>query len=61
VDARETFFALSPDDVAFVNTLDAHFDTGESLFFWVRRNIVNRVIGDLLFDPPSPTKTLRPR
>jgi hypothetical protein len=51
VGARDKFFVLSPDDVAYVNTLDAHLDTGESLFFWVRRNIVNRVIGDLLFDP----------
>jgi hypothetical protein len=51
VGARVKFFVLSPDDVAYVNTLYAHLDTGESLFFWVRRNIVNRVIGDLLFDP----------
>jgi hypothetical protein len=42
---------LTPDDVAYVNTLDAHLDKGESLLFWVRRNIVNRVIGNLLFDP----------
>jgi hypothetical protein len=47
---REMFFELSTDDVACVITLDAHLDTGESLFFWVRRIIVNRVIGDLLFD-----------
>jgi hypothetical protein len=50
VAAREKFFELSPDAVAYVNTLDAHLDNGESPFFWLRRNIVNRVIGDLLFD-----------
>jgi hypothetical protein len=50
VAAREKFFELSPDAVAYVNTLDAHLDKGESPFFWLRRNIVNRVIGDLLCD-----------
>jgi hypothetical protein len=49
--AREKFFELSPNDVAYVNNLDAHLDKGESQCSWVRRNIVNRVIGDLLFDP----------
>jgi hypothetical protein len=58
VGAREKFFELSLDDVAYVNTLDAHRDTGESLFFWVRRNIVNRMIGDLLFDPTEPEETV---
>jgi hypothetical protein len=49
--AREKFFEVSTNEVAYWNTLDAHLDAGESLFFWVRRNIVNRVVGDLLFDP----------
>jgi hypothetical protein len=49
--AREKFFEVSTDDVAYGNTLEAHLDTGESLFLWVRRNNVNRVVGDLLFDP----------
>jgi hypothetical protein len=44
-------FELTPDDAAYVNTLDAHLYKGESLFFWGRRKIVNRVIGNLLFDP----------
>jgi hypothetical protein len=50
VAAREKFFELTPDDAAYVNTLNAHLDKGESLFFCVRRKIVNRVIGNLLFD-----------
>jgi hypothetical protein len=29
----EKFLEVSTDDVAYVNTLDAHLDTGESLFF----------------------------
>jgi hypothetical protein len=49
--SRENFFEVSPDDVAYVDTLDAHLDTGENLFFWVRRNVVSSVIGDLVFDP----------
>jgi hypothetical protein len=49
--SRENFFEVSPDDVAYVGTLDAHQDTGESLFFWVRRNVVSSVMGDLEFDP----------
>jgi hypothetical protein len=36
--------------VAYGNTLEDHLDAGESLFFWVRRNIMNCVVGDLLFD-----------
>jgi hypothetical protein len=51
VTAKKKFFEVSPKNVPYVDTLDAHLDTGESLFFWVRRNIVNRVIGDMLFDP----------
>jgi hypothetical protein len=51
VAAREKFVELSLDDVAYVNTLDARLDKCKSLFFWVKRNIVNRDIGDLLFDP----------
>jgi hypothetical protein len=39
------------NDVAYVNTLDAHLDTSESLLFWERQNIVNRVIADMIFDP----------
>jgi hypothetical protein len=49
--ARERFFEMSTNEVAYGNIMDAHLDAGESLFFWVRRNIVNRVVGDLLFDP----------
>jgi hypothetical protein len=49
--AREKFFELSTNEVAYGNSLDAHLDAGESLFFWLRRNIVNRVVSDLLFDP----------
>jgi hypothetical protein len=48
---RKKFFEVSTNEVAYGNTLDAHLDEGESLFFWVRRNIVNCVVGDLLFDP----------
>jgi hypothetical protein len=48
--AREKLFEVSTNEVAYGNTLDSHQDTGESLFFWVRRNIVNCVVGDLLFD-----------
>jgi hypothetical protein len=50
VAAREKFFDVFTDYVAYVNTLDAHLDRMESLFFWVRRTIVNRVIGYLQFD-----------
>jgi hypothetical protein len=51
VAAREKYFEVSTDDVAYVNTLNAHLDTGESLFIWVRQKTVTRVTGDLLFDP----------
>jgi hypothetical protein len=51
VATREKFFARSPDDVAFANTLDAHLDACEIIFFRVRRNIVCSVIDDLIFDP----------
>jgi hypothetical protein len=50
VATREKIFELSPDDIAYVNTLDAHPDKGKSLLFWVSRNTVNRVASDLLFD-----------
>jgi hypothetical protein len=49
--AMEKFFEVSTNEVASWNTLGARLDAGESLFFWVRRNIVNRVVGDLLFNP----------
>jgi hypothetical protein len=48
---RKKFFEVSTNEVAYGNTLDAHLDAGASLFFWVRRNILNCVVGDLLFDP----------
>jgi hypothetical protein len=49
--AREKFYEVSTKAVAYGNTLDAHLDEGESLLFWVRRTIVNRVVGEMLFDP----------
>jgi hypothetical protein len=49
--AREKFFEVSTNEVAYGNSLDTRLDAGESLFFWVRRKIVNREVSDLLFDP----------
>jgi hypothetical protein len=57
VAARENFFEVSTDDVAYVSTLDGHLKKGESLLFWVRRNIVNRVISNLLFVEDSRLRT----
>jgi hypothetical protein len=47
---QDGFFDVSVDEVAHMNSLDAHVDVG-ALFLWVRENIVLNVIRELLFDP----------
>jgi hypothetical protein len=62
VAAREKCFEVSTGDVAYVNTLNAHVDMGESwsLFVWVRPNIAIRVLGYLQIDPiESDEKVIR--
>lgn len=52
-EAKKEFFDLYGNESAHANTLHAYVDTGESLFSWVRRNILSRIIGDLLFYPST--------
>jgi hypothetical protein len=47
---QDAFFDVYVDEVAHMNSLDAHVDVG-ALFFWVRENIVLNVIRELFFDP----------
>jgi hypothetical protein len=49
-DSHESFFDVEEDGAAHANTIDAHIDFGENLFFWTRMNIVNEVTRELLFD-----------
>lgn len=42
-------FALN-NKAAYVNTIDAHVDSVESLFFWMSEKVVGNVIRDLLID-----------
>jgi hypothetical protein len=44
------FFDVSVHEIAHMNSLDAHVDTG-TLYFWVRENIVLGVIRELFLDP----------
>lgn len=46
---KEQFFKSVP--TAFVNTLDAHFETSSHLRVLINGNIVEVVVGDLLFHP----------
>jgi hypothetical protein len=48
--SRRAFFDVAVDEVAHINSLDAHVDAG-SLSFWIRDNIVLGVIRELFFDP----------
>ena len=38
-------------EVSFVNTLDAHLEVEKPLFFAIDKNAVEKIIGDILFDP----------
>jgi hypothetical protein len=48
---KEAFFDVGEGEIAFGNTLRAHFDTGEALYFWIDKKIVSEIISELLFDP----------
>jgi hypothetical protein len=47
---QDAFFDVSVDEVAHMNSLDAHVDVG-ALLFWVRENVMHNVIRELFFDP----------
>jgi hypothetical protein len=48
---KEAFLDVGEGEIAFGNTLIAHFDTVEALYFWVDRKIVSEISSELLFDP----------
>ena len=49
-DEKENFFKNN-GETPFINTLEAHFEKGEKIFFSINKSIVENIIGGLFFHP----------